>query len=141
MTEFVLVKNNGIGNINGKTSGNLCLFISLGIIWRTVGKKDFDIHYSLFKEYLERDITPEEMVYYILKVKDSDHLAPVGETQIDTLIETFVKYTNIKVSVLLGEMKFDLFKEQEECEAIIVQYPNHFECAIPKSVLSFFLDK
>lgn len=138
MSEFVLIKNNGIGNINGKNFPNCCIFISLSIVWRFLNSNDFNHHKKLFEQHLNREVTPEEMVFSILKVKHNNLVVNIGELQIDTLIEKFSQYTNIKITMFLPEngMKFDLFKEESKPDAIIIQYPNHFECAIPRELIS-----
>lgn len=138
MSEFVLIKNNGIGNIHQKPMPNSCLFISLGTIWRLINPKDYNFHSEIFQKHLEREITPEEMVYSIVKVKYSSVVAPLGQQQIDTIIEKFVDYTGFKLSVVLAEngMKWDLFTGSDEPDAIVIQYPNHYECAISKKFVS-----
>lgn len=136
--EFVLIKNNGLGNIHQKNIPNCCIFIALGTVWQHVDKKDFDFHFEIFQKHLERPVTPEEMVYSIVKVKHPDVVAGLGQQQIDTIIEKFVDYTKFKLSVVLAEngMKWDLFPSTSSPDAIIVQYPNHYECAINKKFLS-----
>jgi hypothetical protein len=137
MSEFVLIKNNGIGTINDIKYPNCCLFISLGIIWRYIKYNDFILHKQLFEEHLQRSVSPEEIVFSVLKVKNTDLVETLGEQQIDTLIEKFIDYTNIKISIVFNSTgdKWDLFKDNSLPEAVIIQYNNHFECALPKSVI------
>jgi hypothetical protein len=81
---------------------------------------------------LEDEISGEEMVYAILKVKCPEKLYELGQTQSDVLIEYFVKYSKLKISVHLTEndMKWDLFEGSEDPDGIVIQYNNHFDCAI-----------
>lgn len=136
--EYVFVKNNGIGHINEKQIPNCCIFISLGIIWKHVNKDDFTLHEEVFKSCLNREVSPEEMVYSILKIKSPEVIATLGETQIDTLLEDFVKYTKLKLSVFLSEngMKWDLFDGNIVPDGIIIQHSNHYECAIQKKYMN-----
>jgi hypothetical protein len=138
MREFVLIKNNGIGSINQKQYNNCCLFIALSILWKYLRPKDYYLHKELFEEHFEREVSGEEMVFSILKVKYSDLVVKPGEEQIDTLIEKFSKYSKIKITMLLHgtDIKFDLFEEKTEPEGLIIQYQNHFEACLPKNLLS-----
>jgi hypothetical protein len=135
--EYILVKNNGVGFIHQQNIPNCCIFIALGVIWKYVSREDYNLHEEVFKNTLSREISPEEMVYSILKIKSPDVIATLGETQIDTLLENFVKYTNIKLSVVLAgtEMKWDLYEGSSPPDGVIVQYPNHYDCAIPKKYM------
>jgi len=137
MSEFVLIKNNGVGTINGIHFPNCCIFISLSILWKILKPDYFKLHKKLFEEHLHREVLPEEMVFSILKVKHSELVLNLGEQQIDTLIEKFSNYTGLKVSIIFAEngMKWDLYKEETKPDGIIVQYLNHFECAIPREII------
>jgi len=136
--EYVLIKNNGLGVINEKNIPNCCLFISLGTIWEKVAKEDYIFHINLFKKYLNRDVSKEEMVYAIMKVKHPEVVAKLGENQIDTIVEKFAKYSNIKISMILAEngMKWDLFTGDDKPDGIVIQHPNHFDCAVPHKYIS-----
>jgi hypothetical protein len=138
MSEFVLIKNNGMGAINGTNFPNCCIFISLGILWKYLKNNDYNNHKRLFEEHLKREVSAEEMVFSILKVKEGSLVENLGEQQIDTLIEKFCNYTRLKISVVLAEngMKWDLFKDTVEPDGVIVQYNNHFECALPRSLIN-----
>jgi hypothetical protein len=137
MTEFIIFKNNGLGKINDVEYSNCCLFLSLATTWSYIKPHDFYHHKDLFEKHLERVVTPEEMVFSVLKVKHKDMVANLGDTQIDTLIEKFSQYTNIKMTIVfsMNGMKWDLFDGDSPPEAVIIQHPNHFECAIPKKLL------
>jgi len=127
-----LIRNNGIGRIHKKLIPNCCLFIALSKIWETVKLDEFNFHKKIFEEIIEDEINGEEMVYAILKVNHPDKVYSLGEPQSDILIEHFAKYVNIKISVhfIETDMKWDLFEGDEKCEGIIVQYNNHFDCAV-----------
>ena len=135
--EYVLIKNNGIGFIHQQNIHNCCIFIALGVMWKIINKSDFQFHEDIFKNNISRDVTPEEMVYSILKVKIPQLVAPLGDTQIDTLIEHFTKYTELKISVVLAEngMKWDLFDGNACPDGIIIQHDNHYDCAILKKYM------
>jgi hypothetical protein len=129
---YNLVRNNGIGKIHNKLIPNCCLFISLATIWQKVSPEDYNFHKKIFDEMLEDDISGEEMVYAIIKVKCPEKLYNLGETQSDVLIEHFAKYSKLKLSVHFkdGDMKWDLFEGTDNPDGIIIQYNNHFDCAI-----------
>lgn len=130
--QYTLNRNNGIGKIHKKLIPNCCLFISLSKIWSEKNTTDFEFHKKIFDEMLEDDVSGEEMVYAILKVKCPEHLYELGQTQSDVLIEHFAKYSKLKISVHFTEndMKWDLFEGTDEPDGVIVQYNNHFDCAI-----------
>jgi hypothetical protein len=135
--EYTLIKNNGMGYIHQQNIPNCCIFISLGVIWKYVNKEDYKLHEEVFKNTLSREVSPEEMVYSILKIKSPDIISGLGETQIDTLIEKFSKYTNLKISVILADtgMKWDLYDGTSAPDGVIIQYPNHYDCAVPKKYI------
>jgi len=136
--EYMLIKNNGMGFIHQQHVPNCCIFIALGILWKLINKDDYLLHENIFKSSLNRDTTPEEMVYSLMKVKHPEIVVNLGETQIDTILEKFSAYSGLKISVILAEngMKWDLFKGNEKPDGIIVQYPNHYECAVLKSFVN-----
>jgi hypothetical protein len=77
------------------------------------------------------------MLLSILVLKTCTISTKKLDKRIDTLIEKFSNYTGLKVSIIFAEngMKWDLYKEETKPDGIIVQYLNHFECAIPREII------
>jgi hypothetical protein len=131
--KYKYYSNDGVAKINNRWCKNCCIFLALTKIFKYC---DYD-HFKKLRKNAKTDV---ETVYNLLKNRVPHLLEEDDDEQSDILIEEFVKLTKIKIRVVYmieneSLSNWDLFDGNEDPDALIFQYPNHFECAISKKFI------
>lgn len=123
--------NKGICRIGGKTRYNCCIFIVMAKIFKTC-KKD------LFESLRKKSRTDVDTIIQLFRKEYPEHLIDIDNKQSDILLDFFSKWSNIKIRLIYMIQNnesinhWDLYDGNDEPDALVFQYPNHFECAIKK---------